>query len=102
MTCCINTVNQLFVVLLYWNLCLCVSPFSQVKVCNPVDKTCHTLAGTGEPGLINGELSLAQFSEPGGVCVCDEGKTLFISDTNNSCIRKIDLQSKVVSKVSLS
>ena len=49
---------------------------------------------------MDGGLSEAQFYEPGGICVTDEGRTLFVSDTNNNCIRKIDLESKTVEQVS--
>lgn len=48
----------------------------------------------------DGGLLEAQFYEPGGICVADKGRTLFVSDTNNNCIRKIDLESKTVEQVS--
>lgn len=90
--------DYLFIQILWAFSCL------QIKVCNPVDKTCHALAGCGVAGLKNvlndgSSLLDAQFSEPGGVCICDKGNTLFVSDSNNHCIRMIDLQSKVVEKV---
>ena len=71
----------------------------QIKVYDPLTKTCSTLSGTGLPGLRDGGLTEAQFSEPAGVCLADGGKTLFVSDTNNHCIRKIDLEKKMVETV---
>ena len=70
-----------------------------MKVVNPRTKECTTLAGTGVPGLNDGPFEHAQFSEPGGLCVDCEGKSLFIADTNNHCIRVVDLETNEVSKV---
>ena len=67
---------------------------------DPSTKTCTTLAGTGQPGLQDGPLDEAKLSEPGGLCVINNGQALLVADTNNHCIRKIDLQRKIISKVS--
>ena len=47
----------------------------------------------------NGGLLEALFNEPGGICVTDEGKTLFVTDTNNHCIRRIDVEKETVENV---
>ena len=73
--------------------------FLKIKVCNPVLKTCTTIAGNGQPGLKDGQFLEAQFSEPGGLCVADDGKTLFVSDTNTHLIRVLDLELKTVRQV---
>ena len=67
---------------------------------NPRDKTCTTLTGTGEAGLKDGSFENAQFSEPGGLCLHPNGRILFIADTNNHKIRKLDLDTRIVSQVS--
>ena len=66
---------------------------------NTSTKMCSTLSGTGVVGLTNGCFEHAQFSEPGGLCVGPEGKTLFVADTNNHMIRVLDLDTKQVSQV---
>lgn len=71
----------------------------QVKVVDPRSKTCSTLAGTGQPGLTNGPFQAAQFSEPGGLCIDPEGKTLFVADSNNHMIRVLDLEQCEVTQV---
>ena len=73
--------------------------FLKIKVCDPALKTCTTIAGNGQPGLKDGQFLEAQFSEPGGLCVADNGRTLFVSDTNNHLIRVLDLELKTVRQV---
>ncbi len=75
---------------------------SQIKVIDPATKYCTTLAGTGTAGLVNGATSHAQFSEPGGLCLGPEGKSLLVADTNNHVIRVVDLDTKQVTQVSMS
>ena len=69
---------------------------------DPKSKTCTTLAGTGQVGRTNGPFEHAQFSEPGGLCVDPDGKTLFVADTNNHMIRLVDLERREVTEVSQS
>lgn len=47
-----------------------------------------TLAGTGTAGLLDGPGATAQFSLPSGLAVDAQG-TVYVSDTNNNCIRTI-------------
>ncbi len=47
-----------------------------------------TYAGTGSPGFVNGDTSIASFSHPFGICIDPEGN-LFIADAYNNCIREI-------------
>lgn len=47
-----------------------------------------TYAGTGSPGYVNGDTSLAQFNKPFGICLDQEGN-LYLADAYNHCIRKI-------------
>lgn len=67
---------------------------------DPKSKGSTTLAGTGIVGLTNGPFETAEFSEPGGLCIDPDGKTLFVADSNNHVIRVLDLESQEVSEVS--
>jgi len=47
-----------------------------------------TYAGTGSPGFVNGDTSIASFNKPFGICIDPEGN-LYLADAYNHCIRKI-------------
>ncbi len=55
-----------------------------------------TLAGTGVAGFTDGPAAQAQFRQPYGVALDPEGKSLLVADYLNHAIRKIDLQTMVV------
>jgi hypothetical protein len=59
----------------------------------------RTYAGGRERGLRDGELAKARFNEPGGISATS--KSLFVADTNNHLIRRIDFERAVVSTVDL-
>src|SRR5262245_31716241 len=59
----------------------------------------RTYAGTRERGVRDGDRKRAQFHEPGGVSATS--RSLFIADTNNHLIRRIDFDSGEVSTVEL-
>ncbi|XP_022051733.1 NHL repeat-containing protein 2 [Acanthochromis polyacanthus] len=70
----------------------------KIKVVDPKTKQCSTLAGTGEAGdTLGPDFSKSCFSEPGGICVGDGGKLLYVADTNNHQVKVLDLASKTVS-----
>ncbi len=71
----------------------------KIKQIDPERRESKTFAGTGERGLRDGELRQAQFNEPGGVAVTSAA--LYIADTNNHLIRKIDLATQQVSTLEL-
>jgi thiol-disulfide isomerase/thioredoxin len=58
-----------------------------------------TFAGTRERGARDGDRRQAQFNEPGGIAA--SSKALYVADTNNHLIRKIDLASQQVSTLEL-
>jgi thiol-disulfide isomerase/thioredoxin len=60
---------------------------------------CRTFAGNRERGTRDGDRKQAQFNEPGGITAIS--KALFVADTNNHIIRKIDLDSGKVSTLEL-
>ncbi|XP_051274495.1 NHL repeat-containing protein 2 [Dicentrarchus labrax] len=70
----------------------------KIKVVDPKTKQCSTLAGTGEAGdTLGPEFNKSCFNEPGGICVGDHGKLLYVADTNNHQVKVLDLASKTVS-----
>ncbi|KAM9337013.1 NHL repeat-containing protein 2 [Symphorus nematophorus] len=70
----------------------------KIKVVDPKAKQCSTLAGTGDAGdTLGPEFSKSCFNEPGGICVGDGGKLLYVADTNNHQVKVLDLASKTVS-----
>lgn len=59
----------------------------------------RTYAGTRERGVRDGDRRQARFNEPGGIS--STAKELFVADTNNHLIRRIDLASGAVSTLEL-
>jgi hypothetical protein len=59
---------------------------NKIKVIDPKEATCETLAGSGEPGA---EDDPAEFDEPAGLSAA-AGK-LYVADTNNHLVRVVDL-----------
>ncbi|MBI5930109.1 MAG: redoxin domain-containing protein [Chloroflexi bacterium] len=53
--------------------------------------------GTGDAGLTDGSYSEAQFNQPQGLAI--DGDNLFVADTVNHAVRKIDLAAQAVSTV---
>jgi len=79
---------------------MCLFTCVQIKVVDPKVKQCSTLAGTGESGdTLGPEFNKSCFNEPGGICVGDGGKLLYVADTNNHQVKVLDLFSKTVSLV---
>jgi len=57
----------------------------------------ETLAGNGVPGFADGEPENARFNSPTAIALSLDGSSLFVADTNNNRVRKIDLQTGRVS-----
>ncbi len=55
------------------------------------------IAGSGEAGYLNAAGSAAKFDRPSGIAIDASGSNLYVTDTNNHVIRKIDLASNNVS-----
>ncbi len=53
-----------------------------------------TYAGTGSPGFVNGDTSIASFNKPFGICIDPDGN-LYLADAYNHCIRKIGIDGQV-------
>ncbi len=73
---------------------------SKIKEIDPVKSESHTYAGGRERGSHDGDRKSARFNEPGGISATSTA--LWVADTNNHLIRKIDLASGAVSTLELS
>lgn len=61
--------------------------------------SCTVLTGTsGTSGYMDGPLKQAQFNSPHQMCI-DSENNIYVTDTNNHCIRKINLKTGFVSTV---
>ncbi|MBI4784216.1 MAG: redoxin domain-containing protein [Oscillatoriophycideae cyanobacterium NC_groundwater_1537_Pr4_S-0.65um_50_18] len=60
---------------------------------------CETLLGDGQPGFQDGQGQQAQFYEPSGLSQL--GSILFIADTNNHTIRRVDMATLTVTTLPL-
>ncbi len=69
---------------------------SKIKVFDPTTGITSTLFGlSGNGGYRDGDASIAQFDEPGGIDFANGH--LYVADTNNHVIRVIDLEAQTVS-----
>ena len=59
-----------------------------------LDGRVRDVVGTGEKGLVDGSFDHAQFNDPQGMAL--DGETLYVADTNNHAIRRVDLVNKRV------
>jgi DNA-binding beta-propeller fold protein YncE len=64
-----------------------------------LDGSTHEVIGSGEPGLVDGDYATAQFRSPQGMALDATRQTLYVADTGNHVIRRIDLQSQLVTTV---
>jgi hypothetical protein len=71
----------------------------KLKVYHTERRVLRSLAGTGQPGAEDGPLAQARFFEPGGLAFLD-GK-LYVADTNNHALRRVDLTAATVETVQL-
>lgn len=70
----------------------------RIVVSNPEGEILH-LVGTGKPGLTNGHLTEAQFHAPQGMAFDEENQLLYVADTENHAIRRIDLKKQIVETI---
>src|SRR5919199_2817271 len=57
------------------------------------------IIGTGKAGLTDGSFSEAQFFAPQGMALDAENQLLFVADTENHCLRQIDLKKQQVTTI---
>lgn len=63
------------------------------------DGTVSTLAGDGTQAYLDGVGTAAKMARPIGLALSRDGRTLYDTDTDGPCLRKIDLASATVSTV---
>jgi sugar lactone lactonase YvrE len=71
----------------------------KIKELEILKRESRAYAGTRERGARDGDRKQAQFNEPGGISATS--KSLFVADTNNHLIRRIDFDTGKVSTVEL-
>lgn len=82
------------------NLYVADSYNHKIKLVNPAAKSCQTIAGSGSYGdAVGSDLHVPMFNEPGGVCLSPCGTRLYIADTNNNCIKVMDIDTMTVTKL---
>jgi sugar lactone lactonase YvrE len=59
----------------------------------------ETIAGNGVPGFADGKAERSRFNTPTALALSADGNFLFVADTNNNRIRRIDLVNRRVSTV---
>lgn len=69
----------------------------KIKVVDPKTKGCTTLAGTGDASDASSSFAESAFNEPGGLCIGESGRLLYVADTNNHQIKVMDLEARTVS-----
>ncbi|MGV0028578.1 thioredoxin-like domain-containing protein [Phormidesmis priestleyi] len=55
--------------------------------------------GTGKPGLTDGQFSAAQFSAPQGMAIDATHQILYVADTGNHALRRVDLKRGMVETI---
>ena len=80
------------------NLYLCDSSNNRVRRVDAVTGYISTVAGNGSPGSAgdSGQATSAELSNPSGIAV-DGGGNLYIADTGNNSVRRVDAISGVIS-----
>jgi sugar lactone lactonase YvrE len=61
-----------------------------------VDGRVETIAGNGVPGFADGVAQNARFNAPTALALSADGNFLFVADTNNHRVRRVDLANRVV------
>ena len=64
-----------------------------------VDGNVTHIIGSGQRGLADGDFGSAQFDHPQGMSLSEDGNALFVADTENHAIRKVDLEAGTVETV---
>lgn len=69
----------------------------RLKLLDPSTKTLVSWIGSGKQGHLDGAAEQAQFSEPSGLALSRDRRTIFVADTNNHVVRSVDIQTGFVS-----
>jgi DNA-binding beta-propeller fold protein YncE len=71
----------------------------RLKLVDPATRTVKTFAGSGSAGRKDGKGREAEFYEPSGFALHPDGVHVFVADTNNHAIRKVNVDTAVVTTV---
>ena len=74
------------------------SGHNRIVVSTLAGKVIH-LIGTGKSGLTDGAFTEAQFCAPQGMAFDQENQLLYVADTENHTLRRIDLRSSLVNTI---
>lgn len=55
--------------------------------------------GSGQAGFVDGSQEIAQFRDPQGLALSEDGRTLYVADTRNHAVRAIDLETRRVTTI---
>lgn len=55
--------------------------------------------GSGIAGFTDGSQEVAQFRDPQGLTLLEDGRTLYVADTRNHAVRAVDLETKRVTTI---
>lgn len=72
----------------------------KIKLVNPINGDCQSLLGDGRKGLEDGKAENSHFYEPSGISIF--GGYLYIADTNNHAIRRVNLNTFIVETMKFS
>ena len=61
-----------------------------------LDGKATDVIGAGAIGLKDGSFDEAQFHQPQGMALSEDGKTLYVADTENHALRAVDLEKRTV------
>ena len=64
-----------------------------------LDGKVSQVIGTGTIGLQDGSFNEAKFHQPQGMTLSEDGKTLYIADTENHAVRAADLEKRAVATI---
>ena len=69
---------------------------NRIVIASITDGEVINVIGSGAMAFDNGGFREASFAHPQGMALSSDGKTLYVADTENHAIRKIDLESEIV------
>ena len=70
---------------------------NRILVADPETGEILDVIGAGEAGLVDGGFAEAQLNQPQGMALSEDGATLYVADTENHAIRRVDLTNSMVS-----
>ena len=59
----------------------------------------YTYIGDGEQGFVDGAFETCRFRSPQGIALSPDGRVLYVADTENHAIRRVDLTARTVTTI---